>query len=262
MMARALLPRHTRCTAVVCRALTTSSTSQESPRVAAGVAEDSSPGNAEAAGGDVEDTECCDRVGPHAPSSPAAGEATTEPSARVPLACDSECLHVFTVLEGSLRTTSQHVCLSSNFDITSASSSCVVVITNLEAMTVFRECVQGVAEVIDQSVCTVILVFTLRSEDCDVTLAHITLLQQQLRDALSDHSANVTVILRSSSRASSSNSNCQSAKGKSSMEKSSQLRPPGCAAGAAEDQDCRLGDLVKTLLDQTTRCFHGQVLVL
>ncbi|XP_071538956.1 uncharacterized protein [Panulirus ornatus] len=271
VVARALLPRYIRRIAVICRALSSSSSSQEVRPLqrVEGVVEGSSHNSSQVASD--EDIKSCHLLGSHVPTPPVEGQkglyfrkTTADPHARrVPLTCDSECVLVFTALESTLRTSSRNVYLSSDSDITStAPGSCVMVIANLDTVMVFQECLQEVARGIDHSVCTVILIFTLKSEDCDVTVAHLTLLQHQLRDVFSKHSANVTVLLRSSSRTSLMQSSCQGEKYNSYTEKSPTSVSPSPASGSTGDENCRLGDLVQTLLDQTTGCFHGQVLVL
>ncbi|KAK8377818.1 hypothetical protein O3P69_014045 [Scylla paramamosain] len=202
-VARALLPRLTRHTIVVCRTLASS--------------------------------QPCRTAGAAHASDPFTGAVT----------CREECSHVFASLEDTLRRSCKELHFSPRYDTAVSSLASVVVITNVTCHTTLVEHLKDAAADINNAAGPVIFIFNQQSHNLNPIPLSIVSLQQEVRDAFSNHSGPVTVILNSPTRT------------------------PECIKGGPDvshDQPPpdtqRLRSLVASLLDQTSRGFHGLVLVL
>ncbi|XP_042227591.1 uncharacterized protein LOC121869979 isoform X2 [Homarus americanus] len=262
VVARTLLPRHHRRIAVICKALTMPYTH---PDKLTRDAEATIGGTSLHHGVRVElQTPISDDHSSINQTESSFAKTNYIPHTSVPLVCGSECIHVFKCLESSLRKNSQHVYLSSDFNITSTSSSTVVVVTTLGSLEEFEQCTKRIAEELNRNISSLVLIFTLRTAECNVTLPNVQILQQTLKLMFNKHMANVTVLIRFPSQNFSFQAKDSGCEKEQTISVESDIT---CYQGSTTeleqcDERGQLVNLVATLLDQTTRCFHGQVLVL
>ncbi|XP_069167344.1 uncharacterized protein [Procambarus clarkii] len=278
VVARSVMPRHTRGVALVCRALQASSSH---PQVRQGNEDTPEASRSHKTPSETDKTAQCyqvsvglDVAATHRNQTDShCSKSDVDLHSNIDLKCDSECLYVITTLESSLRSNSKHLYLLSDFDHRSASSSAVIVVSVLDTVAEWRSRLQGIAQGIGEGVCTAVLIFTLRTKECDETLTNVTVLQKQLREIFKEHLTSVTALLQTSCPTSSTHSDkseCQGAEKKhyeqNSPNSAQTLERQICQYPSAGLENCeessRLVKLVNTLLDQTTRCFHGQILVL
>ncbi|XP_045101624.1 D-ribitol-5-phosphate cytidylyltransferase-like isoform X2 [Portunus trituberculatus] len=162
--------------------------------------------------------------------------------------CREECSHVFSSLEDTLRRSCKKLHFSPRYNATHAS---LIVITNITCQTALVDHLKAAAADISKTAGPVIFLFNQHSHDPSLNPLSIVSMQQEVRDTFSNHAGPVTVILNNLTRT-------EATKGS-----------PGVSKGQARESDHdqpppdleRLRSLVASLLDQTSRGFHGLVLV-
>ncbi|KAK8745677.1 hypothetical protein OTU49_000317 [Cherax quadricarinatus] len=272
VVARAVLGPYTRCVRLICGALAKAPTCHSYPQSSAehpplGSLLDTRTSSAD------KNAQCCEvPVSSH--YSGIQGNRSeshfTKPDVGAPLKCGIECLSVFAALQSSLRNNSKHLYVSHDF-IASTSCSAVIVITVLDTVEEWETSLKVISQGINKHMSQAVLIFTLRIRERNVTLLNITQLQHQLRNIFHEHLTTVTAILKFSTLASlsqSGKSNCSGTQGHElhiSQNTTDISKETACQNIINEpefsDEDNQLVNMVTTLLDQTTRCFHGQVLV-
>ncbi|KAG0717545.1 D-ribitol-5-phosphate cytidylyltransferase [Chionoecetes opilio] len=182
-----------------------------------------------------------------------AGDSYTRNPFSDSLTCNKECLRVFALLDDTLRRTCKELHFSPRYNTPVPSPTSLVAITSIITTDTLPQHLRSAAAEISKTARPVIIIINQQDHSSNVTSLSLVSLQQDVREAFSDHLGPVTVILRSPSRV-------------PEMVKEGECAPE--VHGHTSDLDHpppdtdQLPSLLASLLDQTSRCFHGLVLVL
>ncbi|XP_064099845.1 D-ribitol-5-phosphate cytidylyltransferase-like isoform X2 [Macrobrachium nipponense] len=195
------------------------------------------------------------------------------------LPCDQGCHSVYEKIRKSLEDNSHRVFVSNNLKASWPPVCSLIVISNFITVASFKDFARFLFRYLNQRLVTVILVLTLDPALEGLTLSEVSDLQQFLREVSSEISTKVTLLLRKTRNTFSKHQKPQTShsieKGtsnESAVELSSfanhyvmkdQILPSGNYVFADDEmtEDSKIRDLIVAILEQTTSCFHGQVLL-
>lgn len=197
-------------------------------------------------------TVVCSTLASHYPHTSTAAPSSAHPR-NGPLTCNEECLRVFASLDPSIRNFCKELVFSCSYGASVPLPACLISITNATTVDILPELLKAAAADISKAVGPVILLVTLQDDSSLCLPPTIVSLQQVLREVFIDHSGPVTVLLRHAVKA---------PKGVKQGHEDTEGDTPASDPEPPPPPDAdRLRCLVTSLLDQTSRGFHGLVLV-
>ncbi|XP_050723648.1 D-ribitol-5-phosphate cytidylyltransferase-like isoform X2 [Eriocheir sinensis] len=194
----------------------------------------------------------CRTLASHAHHTAQAAPSSSVRPLNDPLMCSEECARVFALLDGAIREYCKELVFSCSYDAPVPSPASLISITNATTIDTLPEHIKTAAANINKAIGPVTLLVTLQGQSSQCLPPTIASLQQVLREAFSDHSGPVTVILRGSGKV---------PKGGEQGQGVIEGHPPATVPDSPPPDADRLRCLVTSLLDQKSRGFHGLVLV-
>ncbi|XP_066987247.1 uncharacterized protein [Macrobrachium rosenbergii] len=207
------------------------------------------------------------------------------------LPCDQGCHTVYEKIRKSLEDNSHRVFVSNNLQASWPPVCSLIVISGFITLASFKDFARFLFQHLNQRLVTVILVLTLDPALEGLTLSEVSDLQQFLREISSGISTKVTLLLRKPRNAFSEHQKLQTSqsteKGTSNepaidLQTSNRIAVGEAASSIAnrygmedpispsgnhlltDDEtqgNSKIRDLIVAILEQTTSCFHGQVLL-